>query len=167
MGRFPPQGIIVTPHRDTHEPEGTDEVRGIDLPNALATNNTGWGKETTDTVGENVDPGEICYMGVDGRYYLSDADSAAQMPAKVMAMEAILANAAGRLLHIGYFRHDAWTWAWVAGEGNLLFAHTTPGAMVQFAAKPAAAGDQVQVVGYVVTEDIVFFNPSYEMVEIS
>ncbi|MCW3989133.1 MAG: hypothetical protein NWE88_03555 [Candidatus Bathyarchaeota archaeon] len=167
MGRFPPQGIIVTPHRDTHEPEGTDEVRGIDLPNALATNNTGWGKETTDTVGENVDPGEILYLDVNGVYRLADADLTTTMPAKVMAMEAILANAAGRLLHIGYFRHDAWTWACVAGEGNLLFADTTPGAMVQFAAKPAAAGDQVQVVGYVVTEDIVFFNPSYEMVEIS
>ena len=133
----------------------------------IGTNNTGNGLMAIDTVGENVDPGETCYIGVDGKYYLSDADSAAQMPAKVMAMESILADAVGLLLHIGYYRHDAWTWAWVAGEGNLLFAHTTPGAMVQFAAKPGAAGDQVQVVGYVVTEDVVFFNPSMELVEIS
>lgn len=160
-------GVLLSGHRPRHEPEGDDEVRGIDLPNSPTVNNTGWGIETTDMVGEAVDPGEICYMGADGKYYLSDADSAAQMPAKVMAMESIGADAEGRLLHTGYYRHDAWTWAWVAGEGNLLFAHTTLGEMVQFAAKPAAAGDQVQVVGYVVTEDIVFFNPSYELVEIS
>lgn len=133
----------------------------------IGTDNTGNGLMAIDTVGENVDPGEICYIGVDGKYYLSDADSAAQMPAKVMAMETISADAAGLLLHIGYYRHDAWTFAWVAGEGNLLFAHTTPGAMVQFAAKPAAAGDQVQVLGFVVTEDVVFWNPSMELVEIA
>lgn len=137
------------------------------LDNLPDASDTGNGLTTVDTVGEDVDPGEICFLAADGKYWLSDADSAAQMPAKVMAMESILADAAGRLLHIGYFRHDAWTWAWVAGEGNLLFADTTPGAMVQFAAKPNVAGDQVQVVGYVVTEDIVFFNPSYELVEIS
>ncbi|MBA7641916.1 hypothetical protein ES703_49602 [subsurface metagenome] len=160
-------GVLLSAHRTRHEPEGADEVRGIDLLNLPTVNNTGWGIETTDTVGEDFDPSEIGYMGIDGKYYLSDADSAAQMPAKVMAMESISADAAGRLLHIGYYRHDAWTWAWVAGEGNLLFADTTPGAMVQFAAKPAAVGDQVQVVGYVVTEDIAFFNPSYELVEIA
>lgn len=160
-------GILLSLHRTRHEPEGLDEVRGIDLLNLPTVNNTGWGIETTDMVGENVDPGEICYMGADGKYYLTDADAAASMPAKVMAMETILADAEGRLLHIGYFRHDAWTWAWVAGEGNLLFADVNPGAMVQFAAKPAGAGDQVQVVGYVVTADIAFFNPSYELVEIA
>jgi len=150
------------PHVDAHHSH-----RDIELNPAPPTDNTGNGVITIDTVGEDFDPGEIGYMGVDGKYYLSDADSAAQMPAKVMAMESIVADAEGYLLHIGYFRHDAWTWAWVAGEGNLLFADTTPGAMVQFAAKPNVAGDQVQVVGYVVTEDVVFFNPSLELVTVS
>lgn len=154
-------------HREEHEPEGSDEVRGIDLPNAPAANDTGWGLENTDTVGENVDPGEILYMKADGKYWLADADSGALMPAKVMAMESILADADGRLLHIGYFRHDGWAWTLGNGEANLLFAHTTPGAMVQLANQPAGSGDQVQVVGYVVTAVIVFFNPSYELVQIA
>lgn len=158
---------IPTDHRETHEPEGADEVRGLDLPNAPAASDTGWGIETTDTVGEEVDPGEICYMKADGKYWLADADDVDHMPALVMAMENKTADQACRLLHIGYFRHDAWDWTLGNGEANLLFAHTTPGAMVQFAAKPAAAGDQVQVVGYVVTADIVFWNPSLELVEIA
>jgi len=133
----------------------------------IGINNTGNGLMTIDTVGEDVDPGEVLFMKDDGKYWLADADSAASMPAKVMAMDSISADALGLLLHIGYYRHDVWTWAWVAGEGNLLFADTTAGAMVQFAAKPSGSGDQVQVLGYVVTEDIVFFNPSYELVEVA
>jgi len=138
-----------------------------ELDNAPDANLTGNGIITVDAVGEDVDAGEICYMKADGKYWLADADSAAEMPAVVMAMEDISADASGKLLHMGYFRHDTWDWTLGNGEANLLFAHTTPGAMVQLANQPAGAGDQVQVVGYVVTADIVFFNPSYELVEIA
>lgn len=139
----------------------------LNIINALGTDNLGSGITTIDTVGENVTAGQILFMYSDGKYYLADANLTTEMPALVMAMESINADESGKLLHMGYFRHDAWTWAWVAGEGNLLFAHTTPGAMVQFAGKPAGSGDQVQVVGYVVTENIVFFNPSLELVEVA
>jgi len=152
---------VPVAHAPTHEPEGSDEVRGIDLPNAPATDETGWGLETTDTVGENVIAGQILSLKSDGKYWLADADSFETMPAEVMAMEDILANAEGRLLHIGYFRRD--DWAWVPGDGvaNLLYASVTPGAMSQD--KPVGAGDQTQVVSYVRDEDRVFFNPSYEL----
>lgn len=120
---------------------------------------------TTDTVGENVDPGEVLYLKGDGKYWLADADGVATMPALVMAMETIVADAAGKLLHSGYFRHDAWNWAPGNGEANLLWASVTPGAMSQ--TQPVGAGDQAQVLGYVRTADIVFFNPSYELVEVS
>lgn len=119
---------------------------------------------TTDTVGENVDPGEVLYLKGDGKYWLADADGVATMPVMVMAMETILADAAGKLLHSGYFRHDAWNWAPGNGEANLLWASVTPGAMSQ--TQPVGVGDQVQVLGYVRTADIVFFNPSYELVEV-
>lgn len=152
-------------HAISHQSGGADDIKDMELEDEPWANNTGSGLLTVDTVGEDVDPGEICYMKADGKYWLADADAGATMPAKVMAMESISADAAGKLLHIGYFRHDAWTWALGNGEANLLFADTTPGAMVQLAAQPAGAGDQIQVVGYVVTDDIVFFNPSYEIVE--
>ncbi|GAJ17963.1 unnamed protein product, partial [marine sediment metagenome] len=42
---------------------------------------------------------------------------------------------------------------------------TDPGALTQTA--PAEATDQVQVVGVAITADIILFNPSYELVEIS
>ena len=136
-----------------------------ELGNAPSADNTGSGIITTDTVGENVAAGEILYMKADGKYWKADADGVATMPAKVMAMEAITADNAGKLLHMGYFRHDDWDWTLGNGEANLLWASVTPGAMSQ--TQPVGSGDQVQVVGYVVTVDIVFFNPSYELVEIA
>ena len=151
-------------HRTTHEPEGADEVRGIDLPNAPA-NETGWGLETTATAGEIVEAGETCYRNADGKYYLSDANLVAAMPAVVMAMEDLAADAEGRFLHIGYMRQDAWTWTPASGEAGLLYASATPGAMTD--TQPAVTNDLVQVVAYIVTADIVFFNPSFELVTVA
>ncbi len=146
--------------------EGGSREHVFLLNPVIGTDLTGNGGMAIDTVGENVDPGEVCFMENDGKYWLSDADLNTKMPAVVMAMETILADAEGLLLHLGYYRQDAWDWSLGSGDVNLLFAHTTPGAMVQLANQPAGAGDQVQVVGRVVTADIVFFNPSYELVEI-
>lgn len=152
-------------HHTTHESGGADEIKDIELKIALVYNDTGSGILVVGRVGENVSAGDILYMKADGHYWKADADSVDTMPAKVMAMAAISASALGKLLHMGYFRHDDWDWTRGDGEANLLFASVTPGAMSQ--TQPAGSGDQVQVVGYVVTADIVFFNPCYELVEIS
>ena len=152
-------------HRTTHEPEGADEVRGIDLPSAPGADETGWGLEVTATAGEIVEAGEICYRNADGKYWLSDANLVAAMPAVVMAMEDLAADASGRFLHIGYYRQDAWNWTPASGEDGLLYASATPGAMT--VTQPAVANDLVQVVAYIIDDDHVFFNPSYELVEIA
>jgi len=131
-------------------------------------NISGNGITVLAVAGEEVDGGEICYMKADGKYWLTDADAVASMPAVVMATTNIAAEATGLFLHIGYYRHDTWGWTLGDGQANLLFAdETVPGGMVQFAGIPAGAGDQVQVVGYVITAEIVFFNPSYELVTVA
>jgi len=127
-------------------------------------NISGNGITVMAVAGEEVDGGEICYMKADGKYWLSDADGVATMPAVVMATTNIAADATGLFLHIGYYRHDTWNWTLGNGEANLLWAGVTPGAMSPD--QPVGAGDQVQVVAYIVTADIVFFNPSYELVEV-
>lgn len=130
----------------------------------IAVNNTGNGKMVIDTVSENVDPGEILTLKDDGKYWLADASLIGLMPAMVMAMETILADADGLLLHSGYYRHDDWDWSPGDGEANLLWASITPGAMSQ--TQPAGAGEWVQVVAYLRTADVVYFAPSFELVEV-
>lgn len=160
-GRYDPKA-----HHATHESGGADEIKDMELNNAPGTNDTGSGLVTVDTVGENVAAGQVLYMKADGKYWLAKGDAVATMPGKVLAMGTILADAAGKLLHLGYFRHDAWDFTMGNGTANLLYVDKTTGGLVT-QTPPAAAGDQVQVVGYCVTADIIFFNPCLELVEIS
>ena len=154
-------------HAASHESGGADEIRNIEMEPGLA-DETGDGLTSLVTHGEATETGEIMYMKADGKYWLSDADAAASMPALVLSLPVNTAgDATGLVLHKGYYRNDTlFNWTPGNGSANLLYAHTTPGAMVQLANKPAGAGDQLQVVGYVVDANTIYFNPSYVLGEI-
>ena len=87
---------------------------------------------------------------------------------KVLVVDAtIAADATGLVLHKGYYRNDGrYNWTPGAGVANLLYAHTTGGQIVQFANKPVGAGDQLQIVGYIVNADIIFFDPCLVLTEL-
>ncbi|GAJ01721.1 unnamed protein product [marine sediment metagenome] len=115
---YPPQGIVVVPHASTHESGGRDETRDIEWDTGLADLEYS-GDVSLVTVGENVVGGDTLFLQNDGKYWKSDADAAASMPVKVMAIETILADAAGLVIHEGYYRNDArydWTPAAVAAR---------------------------------------------------
>lgn len=160
-------GILLSAHALRHQSEGDDMTRDIEFDPALA-NLTASGDKAIVTVGENVVGGDTLFLQNDGKYWKSDADAAATMPVKLMAIETILADAAGLVIHEGYYRNDAlYDWTPGAGEANLLFADVNPGAMVQLAGQPAGAGDQVQVCGWIVNANQIYFRPSLELVEIA
>lgn len=164
---FPPQGIVVAPHAQTHESGGRDETRNIEWDTGLADLEYS-GDVSLVTVGEIVVAGDTLFLAADGEYYKSDADAAASMPVKVMAVEGIAADAEGLVLHEGYYRNDArYDWTPGAGAANLLFAHTTAGQLVQLANQPAGSGDQVQVCGWIVNANQICFRPSLELVEVA
>ena len=134
---------------------------GIEVLAALPTDGDFCGHTVIGTAGEDVVAGEVVYLKSDGELWLADADLAATMPVKAMATADILANADGVFLLDGFMRVDAWTWT----IGNMLHAHTTPGAMV--ATAPAGTGDQVQRLAIAVTADIVNFRPSKDVFEVT
>ena len=137
-------------------------VESLKLEEAVGTDHSWSGITVDGTAGENLTVGQTCYLKNDGKYWKSDADAAATMPVAAMATATIAADASGIFLLSGYMRDDTWAWT----VGGLLFAdETTAGGMDQTA--PAGSGDQVQVVGYALTADIVYFNPCLEMVEIT
>jgi len=160
-------GVVPGAHAPTHESGGDDETRNIELNTALA-DLAYSGLVSLVTVGENVVGGDTLFLQNDGKYWKSDADAAATMPVKVMAVETILADAIGRVLHEGYYRNDdLYDWTPGAGAANLLFAHTTAGQLVQLANQPAGSGDQVQVCGWIVNANQIYFRPSLELVEVA
>lgn len=112
--------------------------------------------------GENVVLYELCYLKSDGKYWRSDASTAATMPAVVMALGTINANNYGRFAQPGRYIHNM-NWAWTPGQ--LLYASGTLGEIAS--ARPAAPGDQVQIVGYATGNMDIFFNPQYTTVEVS
>ncbi len=152
-------------HATTHQSGGSDEIRNMEWLTSLA--NLGYSGDTSlVTVGENVVGGDTLFLQNDGKYWKSDADAAATMPVKVMAVETILADATGLVLHDGYYRNDTlYDWTPGAGAANLLFADVNPGALVQLAGQPAGAGDQIQVCGWIVNENQICFRPSLELIE--
>lgn len=169
---FDPHGLDTSAgapaaHATTHMSGGSDETRDMEMEPGLG-DETADGLKATVTVGENVVTGDTLYMKADGKYWKADADAGASMPAKVLVVSAtIAADAAGIVLHEGYYRNDdRYNWTLGNGEANLLFAHTTAGEIVQLANQPAGAGDQVQVVGWVVDANTIYFRPSLELVEI-
>jgi hypothetical protein len=84
------------------------------------------------------------------------------MPIMALALES--GTGTKQILLNGYARDDAWDWT----PGALVYAGLTTGSLVQ--GDPASifttTGDQVQVVGYAVTSDILFFAPSWVLIEI-
>lgn len=134
---------------------------GIQMLAALAADGDFCGHTVLGTAGEDLSAGEIVYLKNDGKLWLADADGTNTMPVKEIATADILANAEGVFLLDGFMRVDAWGWT----SGNILYAHTTPGAMV--ATAPSASGDEVQRVAIALTEDIINFRPSKDVLEMA
>jgi hypothetical protein len=90
----------------------------------------------------------------------ADADASATVPVVAMAGAAILADAAGAFILNGFVRDNAWSWT----VGGLIYASTTSGGLTQ--TKPSGSGDQVQIVGWAKASNIMYFNPSLDVLEI-
>jgi hypothetical protein len=136
----------------------------MELSITSMSNQTAVGTKTDVTVGENVSFGELLYLKADGKYWKSDADASTTMPAEVMAIATILADAVGQVLVMGFARDTSWSWTLGNGIANLLYATTTAGDISQTA--PSGSGDQVQVIGYAHESDITMFSPQLGLLEI-
>jgi hypothetical protein len=106
--------------------------------------------------------GQGLYLAADGNYEHSDADSASTMPCTAVACEAYESAVAKILLVKGMICDTDWTWS---NPGVLLYASTTAGAFTETA--PSGTGDQVQVIGFALSADTIWFDPDLTMVEIA
>ena len=116
----------------------------------------------TQTAGENLVIGDLCYFKSDGKYWLCDADALATSKGKLaIATTTIAADAAGVFLTRGYIRDDTWAWATVGEE---LYISVTPGNPTETA--PSGDADIKRIIGHAQSADIIDFNPSPAYVEI-
>jgi hypothetical protein len=90
-----------------------------------------------------------------------EADASAYATARVIGIApvAISDTATGTILLHGFIRDDTWTWT----TGSTLYLSETAGAMTHTA--PTTDGAFVQVVGVALSPDVVYFNPSRDIIE--
>ena len=99
------------------------------------------------------------------KWILADAGNSTGVGFIGMALTtAVASTSTFTVLLDGFVRDDTWNWT-DGGIAGQVYVSTTAGGLTQTA--PSATGDQIQVVGYAHTGDVLYFKPSRDVIEIS
>ena len=101
----------------------------------------------------------VCIHTTTGEVVEADASASATSRVIGIAPAAISDTATGTVLLHGFIRDDTWNWT----TGGVLFLSETAGAMTHTA--PTTDGAFVQAVGIALEPDVVFINPSLDVIE--
>lgn len=123
-----------------------------------ASDDTYEGESSNDlNAGDTIAQWDLVYLdSTSGRWEFADADAAATSGQVLLALAAA-AGTDGNPMNVvfrGVVRNDGWTWTTV---GAPLYVSTTAGAMTQTA--PSGTDDVIRVVGYVLSDDAIYFCP--------
>lgn len=110
---------------------------------------------------DTITQGQVLYWDSSGLVARADADASTTMPGVCFALNSTTATHNCLVLMQGWVYNSAWTLA----EGDDVFVSTTSGGLTISA--PSGSGDQIQVIGIGLTEDILWFNPDYTVLEVS
>ena len=106
---------------------------------------------------------DLVYLGSSSKWLEADADATGtSINLLGIALEAKTDTQAMNVALAGSFvRDDTWSWT----PGVPLYVSGTLGAIT--ATKPSGSGDVGRTVGYAVTADVIFFNPSSDYVTLA
>ncbi len=122
------------------------------------------GTTASFVAGETVNRGDVCYFKTDGKMWKALASAAASSRAVAIAAEDITGAATGRYLLRGFIK-DAATFPTFSTVGGAIYTNDTAGPPTQTA--PSDDGDFVQVIGWAVDGDTVYFNPDTTVIEVA
>ena len=126
------------------------------------------GITATFTAGEDLVRGEVVYFKAgDSKMWKAVASAAGTMPVAAMAAADISADATGKFLLFGFLQDNGTFPAYTVGGDLYAPEAETSSQNVPEQAAPDTDGDFVQVVGYAVTANSVFFNPDQTIVEVA
>ena len=146
---------------------------GVDVMGALGINSsiadeTASGIVAVFTAGEALVRGEVVYFkAADSKMWKAVATAAATSRCVAMAAEDISADAAGKFLLQGFVRDNGSFPAYTIGGALYTPEAETSSQNVPEQAAPDTDGDFVQVLGWAVTADMVYFNPSNDIIEVA
>ena len=119
------------------------------------------------TAGEDLTAGEVVYFKSDGKCWKAVATAAATSRCVAMALATTSADAIGPFLLKGFARFNSEFPTWTVGGVLYTPEAETSGKNVPEQAAPDTDGDFVQVIGWAVSGDAVFFDPDSTVVEVA
>ena len=126
------------------------------------------GITATFTAGEALERGEVVYFKAgDSKMWKAVATAAGTMPVAAMAAADISADATGKFLLYGFLADNGTFPAYTVGGDLYAPEAETSSQNVPEQTAPDSDGDFVQVVGYAVTANSVFFDPDQTVVEVA
>ena len=132
----------------------------IETPMLASANLTATGITTLLTASEAIAQGDLVYVSGDGTIGKAVSNDLAKLPAIGLAVAAISNNQPGAILLQGMFRNDAYGFT----AGNRLYVHTDA---TITATAPSGNNQGAQAIGVALEPDVVYFNPSMVVVEIT
>ena len=125
------------------------------------------GTTATFTAGEALSIGEACYLKSDGKMWKAVATAAATSRCVAMAAAGISADAPGLFLLRGFLQSTATFPSYTIGGALYTPEAEESSENVPEQTAPDTDGDFVQVIGYAVTADIIYFDPDSTVIEVA
>lgn len=134
-----------------------NNVAAIKLMNEPTVDATASGLIVSATVDTNAEGiGAPLFMAADGHLDTADADSSTTSPCVALALET--GTGSKKILVHGILRLDSWNWTIGPGSASLIYISTTTGTLTQ--TQPSGTDDVIQPVGWALSDDCIYFNPS-------
>jgi len=134
--------------------------------NAAPGDDTASGIKASFTAGEALSRGEVVYFKAgDSRMWKAVATATGTMPVVAMAAADIGSGSAGLFLLQGFIRDDGTFPAYTVGGRLYAPEAETSSENVPEQTAPDSDGDFVQDIGFAVTANILYFNPSPDVIE--
>jgi len=135
----------------------------IELDPTPTTNATAQGTIIKVTYGESISFQNALYLASDGKYYKAKGDVATTTPCIALAIDSGIANDTNKkVLLFGIIRNDTDNWT---GGSCIYLDEATSGNIKDTV--PAGSGNQVQRLGIALSADVIYFNPSFDVIEIN
>jgi len=136
-----------------------DTVKADDLEyDSLGLSSGGSGITADFTAAVALSAGNVCYLNSSGQMAKADADSASYGPAVAICLESISQYSTGKFLLQGHYYHAS------HGHSGMLYLSTTAGTYDDTA--PSGTGDIVQILGFTIGSNKIYFNPSMTYIEV-
>jgi hypothetical protein len=149
--------LDITPEVTTLEISSAVAPAYIKNIDAVTEDLTADGMKVTLVAGESLVFGEVEYIATNGKAMRADASANNTSRALAMATSTLALDEPGTFLLFGFVRNSGWSWT----VGAEIYLSETTGALTQTA--PTTSNSVTQVMGTAISADLMYFNPSMDI----